>query len=64
MTKTKFLVSFAIATVIATRMNLKRFFCGLAGHNSLMEFEKHRMYLWCPDCGWQSPGWDEIGTRK
>jgi hypothetical protein len=31
--------------------------CGLHGHDSLLQFEKDRIYLKCASCGHESPGW-------
>jgi hypothetical protein len=36
---------------------LRQLSCGLRGHDSLMQFEKERMFLQCPSCGHESPGW-------
>ena len=36
---------------------LKRFYCGLHGHDTLMHFEKNRLYLQCVSCGHATPGW-------
>jgi hypothetical protein len=33
------------------------FFCGLHGHDNLMQFGRGRMYLKCVSCGHESPGW-------
>jgi hypothetical protein len=32
-------------------------FCGLHGHDSLLQFEQDRMFLRCTSCGHESPGW-------
>src|SRR5688572_20109508 len=32
-------------------------FCGLHGHESLLQFEHDRLYLKCASCGHESPGW-------
>jgi hypothetical protein len=32
-------------------------FCGLHGHDDLLQFEQDRMYLKCVSCGHESPGW-------
>jgi hypothetical protein len=36
--------------------------CGIAGHSLMLAFKRDRLLLRCPDCGYESPGW-EIGTR-
>jgi hypothetical protein len=37
-------------------------FCGLHGHDSLLQFEQTRMFLQCASCGHQSPGWELTQT--
>jgi hypothetical protein len=38
-------------------VTLKQFYCGLHGHDTLMHFEKNRVYLQCASCGHTTPGW-------
>ena len=33
-------------------------FCGLHGHDSMLQFEEDRMFLKCASCGHESPGWE------
>jgi hypothetical protein len=33
-------------------------FCGLHGHDSLLQFKHDRMFLKCVSCGHESPGWE------
>jgi hypothetical protein len=33
-------------------------FCGLHGHDSLLQFRQDRMFLKCVSCGHESPGWE------
>jgi hypothetical protein len=33
-------------------------FCGLHGHDSLLQFKRDRMFLKCVSCGYESPGWE------
>jgi hypothetical protein len=33
-------------------------FCGLHGHDSMLQFEEDRMFLKCASCGYESPGWE------
>ena len=33
-------------------------FCGLHGHDSLLQFQQDRLFLKCVSCGHESPGWD------
>jgi len=37
---------------------LRRFICGLHGHDALLHFEQGRISLQCTSCGYESPGWD------
>jgi hypothetical protein len=37
---------------------LRQMFCGLHGHDSLLQFEQDRMFLRCVSCGHQTPGWE------
>jgi len=36
---------------------LRQIFCGLHGHDNLLQFEQERMFLKCVSCGHQTPGW-------
>jgi hypothetical protein len=33
-------------------------FCGLHGHDNLLQFRQDRMFLKCFSCGHESPGWE------
>jgi len=33
-------------------------FCGLHGHDNLLQFQQDRMFLKCVSCGHESPGWE------
>jgi len=37
---------------------LRETYCGLHGHDSLLQFEQDRMFLKCVSCGHESPGWE------
>lgn len=37
---------------------LGQVFCGIYGHDNMMQFEDDRMFLRCVTCGHESPGWD------
>jgi len=37
---------------------LRRFICGLHGHDSLLHFSDGRVSLLCSSCGHETPGWD------
>jgi hypothetical protein len=32
--------------------------CSLHGHDSLLQYERNRIYLRCTSCGYESPGWE------
>lgn len=36
---------------------LRQLFCGLHGHDNLLQFEQDRMFLQCVSCGRETPGW-------
>ena len=37
---------------------VRQTFCGMQGHDSLVQFERDRMFLKCVSCGHESPGWE------
>ena len=37
---------------------VRQTFCGLHGHDSLLQFGQDRMYLKCVSCGHETPGWE------
>jgi len=37
---------------------VRQTFCGLHGHDNLMQFEHERMFLRCASCGHETPGWE------
>ena len=43
--------------------HVRRFLCGLHGHDALLHFEQSRLSLICTSCGHETPGWDLTGTR-
>ena len=43
---------------------LRRFICGLHGHDSLLHFEEGRVSLLCSSCGHETPGWDVKGPAR
>ncbi len=36
----------------------RQMMCGLHGHDSLLQFERDRMFLRCVSCGHETPGWE------
>jgi hypothetical protein len=42
---------------------VRQAFCGLHGHDHLLQFEQDRMYLKCVSCGHASSGWELADTR-
>lgn len=46
-------------SVIARLMDrLRQAFCGLHGHDTLLQFEQDRMFLRCVSCGHETSGWE------
>ena len=41
---------------------VRQAFCGLHGHDSLLQFEQDRMCLKCVSCGHESSGWELADT--
>ena len=37
---------------------MREAFCGLHGHDSVLQFQQDRMFLKCFSCGHESPGWE------
>ena len=37
---------------------VRQAWCGLHGHDSLLQFERDRMFLRCVSCGHETPGWE------
>jgi len=37
---------------------VKQMWCGLHGHDALLQFEQDRMFLRCLSCGHETPGWN------
>jgi hypothetical protein len=42
---------------------MRQLFCGLHGHDSLLQFERDRIFLKCASCGHESPGWELSDAR-
>ena len=42
----------------AVVVKVKQMFCGMHGHDNLLQFERERMFLRCVSCGHESPGWE------
>ena len=52
------------SSTVMTRVGeqLRRFICGLHGHDSLLHFSEGRVSLLCSSCGHETPGWDVKGA--
>lgn len=37
---------------------VRQMWCGLHGHDALLQFEQDRIFLRCVSCGHATPGWD------
>jgi hypothetical protein len=37
---------------------IRQAFCGLHGHDTMLQFEQERMFLRCVSCGHESAGWE------
>jgi hypothetical protein len=35
--------------------------CALHGHDSILQYERNRIFLRCTSCGHESPGWEMTG---
>jgi hypothetical protein len=46
-----------------TLEHVRQAWCGLHGHDTLLNFERDRMFLRCVSCGHESPGWD-VGEQN
>jgi hypothetical protein len=44
---------------------VRRAICAMLGHETLLQFERHRLSLRCAACGYQTAGWTigDIPTR-
>ncbi len=40
--------------------SLRHFWCGLHGHEPLLQFDRDRIFLQCASCGFETSGW-EVG---
>jgi len=41
---------------------LRQTYCGLSGHEALLQFKRDRIFLQCVSCGHESPGWELNGN--
>jgi hypothetical protein len=41
----------------AVSKRVRRAICGLLGHDTLLHFDEHRLWLQCVTCGYQTTGW-------
>ncbi len=37
---------------------LQQVLCALHGHDTILQYERNRMFLRCTSCGYETPGWD------
>ena len=47
----------AQAEAVGVLDRVRQVFCGLHGHDNLLQFEQDRMFLRCVSCGHETPGW-------
>ena len=43
---------------------VRQMWCGLHGHDSMLQFERDRMFLRCVSCGHETPGWALNDTAR
>jgi len=43
--------------------HVQQWLCGLQGHDSLMQFERNRVFLKCMACGHETAGWTVSTAR-
>lgn len=36
---------------------LRQVYCGMHGHDTMLQFQQDRMFLRCASCGHETPGW-------
>jgi hypothetical protein len=48
------------STAVVSRV--RQIFCGMHGHDNLLQFQRDRMFLRCVSCGYESPGWELTET--
>jgi hypothetical protein len=41
---------------------VRQMFCGMHGHDNLLQFERDRLFLRCVSCGRETPGWELTET--
>jgi len=46
------------------RDRVRQMFCGLHGHDSLLQFQQDRMFLRCASCGYETPGWEVSEPKR
>lgn len=51
--------------VVASAMTwIQQKLCGLHGHDSLLQYQRNRIFLRCTSCGYETPGWDVSRTAR
>jgi hypothetical protein len=43
---------------------LRQSYCGLSGHDALLQFKRDRIFLQCVSCGHETPGWELGQTAR
>jgi hypothetical protein len=46
-----------MTTLQHLRSIIRHAVCGVLGHDTLLQFEQHRLSLRCASCGYQTAGW-------
>jgi hypothetical protein len=41
---------------------VRQMFCGMHGHDNLLQYERDRLFLRCVSCGHETPGWELTET--
>jgi hypothetical protein len=43
---------------------IQGFVCGLHGHDSVLQYERDRMFLRCTSCGHETNGWEVVPSSR
>ena len=44
--------------MVGTISRVRELLCGVRGHDTILQFQRNRMFLRCLSCGHQTPGWE------